>query len=405
MVNTDRKEYTMAAKLDGVRVLDVSRVLAGPYCSVLLGDLGAEVIKVEPPEGDETRTWPPFINEESGYYMALNRNKKGIVLNLKHPGGKDILYDLAGCSDIFIENFTPGVVNRLGIDYDSLKEINPRIIYCSISGFGQTGPYRNKKAYDPVIQAMGGAMSITGVKDGEPVKIGIPVGDLGGSLMAVIAILSSLFFRERQETGEYIDISMLDGQVALLSIMAAEYFASGKVPGRLGLEHPWRVPSKTYRTKEGYITISATSGTMYPKFCRALGLEELIDDPRFKTNALRVQNRDILYPIIEEKMLTKTDREWAAIFEEAGLPNGVMNDLHQVFNDPQVLERGMLEYVEHPTLGKLKMIGVPFKFLNSENKKMTPPPRLGEHTDEVLLAVLGYDQGKIAELRREKAVG
>lgn len=394
----------MTAKLDGVRVLDVSRVLAGPFCSVMLGDLGAEVIKVEPPEGDETRTWPPFINEESGYYLTLNRNKKGIVLNLKHPRGKDVLYDLVKRSDIFIENFTPGVVKRLGIDYDSLKVINPTIIYCSISGFGQTGPYRNKKAYDPVIQAMGGAMSITGVKDGEPVKIGVPVGDLGGSLMAVIAILAALSFRERHGTGDFIDISMLDGQVALLSVMAAEYFASGVVPRRLGLEHPWRVPSKTYKTKEGYITVAATSGTMYPAFCRVLGLEAYIDDPRFKTNALRVKNRDILYPIIEEKMMTRTAGEWAELFEEADVPNGVMNDLNQVFNDPQVIHREMLQYVEHPALGKIKMIGVPFKFLYSQGKKMTPPPRLGEHTDEVLKELLGYDQARISELRQEEAV-
>ncbi len=395
----------MTAKLDGVKVLDVSRVLAGPFCSLMLGDMGADVIKVEPPGGDETRTWPPFYsNGESGYYMALNRNKKCIVLNLKHPAGKKVLYDLVERADVFIENFSPGVVKRLDIDYDTLKEINPQIIYCSISGFGQDGPYRNKRAYDPVIQAMGGAMSVTGVKDGDPVKIGIPVGDLGGSLMAVNSILAALFHRERHGTGDYIDISMLDGQLALLSIMAAEYFANGTVPKRLGLEHPWRVPSKTFKTKEGYITASATSGSLYPKLCKALGLEGLIDDPHFKTNVLRVQNRDELYPIIEKKMMTKTAKEWGKIFEKTGIPNGVMYDMDQVFNDAHVLHRGMLQTIAHPTLGKLKMIGVPWKFRNSENKKMTSPPLLGEHTDEILRDVLGYGPEKIDILRQKETI-
>lgn len=395
----------MAAKLDGVRVLDVSRVLAGPYCTMMLADLGAEVIKVEPPWGDETRTWPPFYeNGDSGYYFALNRNKKGIVLDLKQQEGRDIILQLAEKSHVFIENFTPGVVKKLGIDYESISRIRPDIIYCSISGFGQHGPYRNKRAYDPVIQAMGGAMSVTGVKDGEPVKIGIPIGDMGGSLMAVISVLSSLFAREKHGCGDYIDISMLDCQVALLSIMAAEYFASGKVPKRLGLEHPWRVPSKTFRTKDGYITTSATSGTMYAKLCKCLGVEELIDDPRFKTNVSRVENREILYPILEDIMVTKTSSEWEQIFNEAGLPNGVMKDMKEVFSDPHVLEREMLETVEHQEVGALKMIGVPFKFLQSEKLKMTPPPMMGEHTQEVLEGLLGYNQDEIALLKQKDVI-
>jgi len=395
----------VAAKLEGVRILDISRVLSGPYCSMILGDLGAEVVKVEPPEGDETRTWPPFYpNGESGYYLALNRNKKGMVLNLKHPQAKEILFDLAKKSDVMMENFTPGVVKRLGIDYEVMKKINPKIIYCSISGFGQTGPYRLKKAYDPVVQALGGAMSLTGIKGGEPVKIGIPVGDLGGSFMAVASILASLFRRERQGTGEYIDISMLDGQVAMLSIMAAEYFAEGKVPERWGLEHPWRVPSKTFKTQNGYLTSSATSSDLYPKLCRVLGVEGLINDPRFKTNALRVKNREEIYSVIDKVMLTKTSEEWEKLFEEAGLPSGILKNLEQVFTDPQILEREMLQVIDHPTLGKLKMIGIPFKFLHSNPKKMIPPPMLGEHTDEILREVLEYAEGKIASLRQEKVV-
>jgi crotonobetainyl-CoA:carnitine CoA-transferase CaiB-like acyl-CoA transferase len=395
----------VAAKLDGVRILDISRVLSGPYCTMTLADLGAEVIKVEPPGGNETRTWPPFYsNGESGYYLALNRNKKGMVLDLKHPEGKKVLFDLAKKSDVVIENFTPGVVKRLGIDYDAMKAVNSMIIYCSISGFGQTGPYRKKKAYDPVIQAMGGAMSLTGVRDGEPVKIGIPVGDLGGSMMAVTSILAALFARETQRVGDFIDISMLDGQIAMLSIMAAEYFAEGKLPGRWGLEHPWRVPSKTFQTKNGYITSSATSSNMYPTLCKILGLEQLIDDPRFKTNADRVNNRDQIYPLIEAVMRTKTSEEWEKLFEAAGLPSGIMYTLDQVFNDPHVLERKMLEVIDHPTIGKLKMIGVPVKYGSDGTKKMTAPPMLGEHTDEILRRVLGYDEGEIARMRREKVV-
>lgn len=395
----------MDGKLSGVRVLDVSRVFAGPYCTMMLGDMGAQVIKVEPPGGDETRTWPPFYpNGESGYYMSVNRNKKGMVINLKHASGRETLYDLARMSDIFIENFTPGVVKRLAIDYETLKDINPRLIYCSISGFGQTGPYRDKKAYDPVIQAIGGAMSITGVKNGEPVKIGIPVGDLGGSLMAVNAIVAALFYREKAGTGDYIDISMMDSQIAMLSVMAAEYFSEGKLPERWGLEHPWRVPSKTFKAKEGYITTSATSGKLYPILCRVLGLEELIDDPRFITNALRVQNRDILYPIIEKKMMTRTAKEWEAIFEQSGLPNGIMQDIDEVFNDAHVIEREMLARVKHPTIGDLKMIGIPWKYKNSGNNKMTPAPIMGEHTEEILGQVLGYSTEKIADLKGERAV-
>jgi len=392
-------------KLDGVRVLDLSRVLAGPYCTMILSDLGAEVIKVEPPGGDETRTWPPFYeNGESGYYMTLNRNKKGIVIDLKNSKGKQVLFDLARQSDVVIENFTPGVVGRLGVDYDAVRAVNSRIIYCSVSGFGQFGPYRMKRAYDPVIQALGGVMSVTGVKDGEPVKIGIPVGDVGGSMMAVTAILASLYDREKTGKGDYIDISMLDSQIVFLSIMAAEYFANGTVPKRLGREHPWRVPSKTFETKDGYITTSATSGVLYPKFMKALGLEELIDDPRFKTNPDRVKNRDQIYPVIEEAMMKKTAKEWARIFDDVGLPNGVMLDVGEVFQNEHVLERKMLEQVDHPTLGSVKMIGNPFKFASSQPKKMSPPPLLGEHTDNVMKTLLGYNEARITSLRKEKAI-
>jgi len=395
----------VAAKLDGVRILDISRVLSGPYCTMVLADLGAEVLKVEPPGGDETRTWPPFYpNGESGYYLALNRNKKGMVLDLKQPEGKKILFDLAKKSDVMIENFTPGVVKRLGVDYEAIKAINPKIIYCSISGFGQTGPCRKKKAYDPVIQAMGGAMSLTGVRGGEPVKIGVPVGDLGGATMAITAIVAALYAREKQGIGDFIDISMLDGQVGMLSIMAAEYFAEGKVPERWGLEHPWRVPSKTFKTENGYITASATSSSMYPTLCKVLGLEHLIDDPRFRTNADRVTNRDEIYPLLEAVMRTKTSEEWEKLFEAAGLPSGIMYTLDQVFSHPQVLERGMLEVIDHPTIGKLKMIGVPMKFGSDGTKKMTAPPMLGEHTDEILNRVLGYAGDKIARLRKGKVV-
>lgn len=394
----------MRTKLEGVKVLDLSRVLAGPFCSMILADMGAEVIKVEPPGGDETRTWPPFIEDESGYFMALNRNKKGMVLDLKNPKGKMVVFDLVRKCDVFIENFTPGVTSRLEIDYEAIAKVNPQIIYCSISGFGQTGPYRNKRAYDPVIQAIGGAMSITGVKGGEPVKIGIPVGDLGGSLFAVMSILSSLYHREKYGQGDYIDVAMLDGQISLLSIMAAEFFANGSIPMRWGLEHPWRVPSKTFRTKDGYITASATSGTMYPKLCQALGVEELVADPRFKTNALRVQNRNELYPILDAKMMSKTAREWEQIFEKVGLPCGVMNTLDEVFADPHVLARGMLEYVQHPKLGELKMIGIPFKFKHAANSVLSAPPMFGEHTEQILRNVAGYSLDAIKVLRDENVV-
>ena len=290
--------------LEGIKVLDFTRVLAGPYATMLLGDLGAEVIKVEPPQGDESRSWPPTLaGGQSGYFMALNRNKKSIRLNLKDDRAVAIARDLASQVDVVVENFTPGVAGKLGIDYARLKEGRPGLIYCSISGFGQNGPYRNKKAYDPIIQGMTGLMSITGERDRSPVKIGIPITDLVAANQAVVAILAATIHRLKTGMGQYIDVALYDGMISMLTIMAMDYFATGLPPERWGLDHIHRVPARAFETADGkYVQVAATSDSMYPLFCRLLGAEALATDSRFETNAKRVANRELLMPMLEEKM-------------------------------------------------------------------------------------------------------
>jgi formyl-CoA transferase/CoA:oxalate CoA-transferase len=395
----------MAQPLAGLKVLDFTRVLAGPFATMILGDLGAEIIKAEPLNGDESRSWPPILEKgESGYFLSLNRNKKSITLNLKDPRAKDIVYQLTGEVDIVIENFTPGVVKRLEIDYESLSQKHPGLIYCSISGFGQRGPYRDKRAYDPIIQGMTGMMSITGEKGRSPVKIGIPITDLVAALYAVIAIQSAYIQKTNSGKGQYIDIALYDSMVSMLTIMATQYFATREDPGRWGLDHIHRVPARAFETRDGqYVQVAATNDVMYPKFCKLLGLPELIDDPRFDTNAKRVANRDAIMPILEDKMREKTRDEWLQLFEEAKLPCGPIMNFSQVFNDRNILEREMLFSLEHPVEGIIEQLGFPFKFSQTPAKARLRPPLLGEHNDEVL-KWLNYSDQDIERFREEKVI-
>ncbi len=396
----------MTQPLEGIKILDFTRVLAGPFASMILGDLGAEVIKVEPLAGDESRSWPPILEKgESGYFMILNRNKKSITLNLKDQRAKEIVYKLAPKVDMIIENFTPGVVERLGIDYKTLSQDHPGLIYCSISGFGQYGPYRDKKAYDPIIQGMTGLMSITGERGRSPVKVGIPITDLVAAIYAVTAIQAAYIHKSKNGKGQYIDIALYDSMLSLLTIMSMEYFTAGKAPERWGLDHIHRVPARAFEARDGqYIQVAATNEVMYPKFCKLLGVEELINDPRFDTNAKRVENRDEIMPIFENKMREKTRDEWLRIFEKANLPCGPILALNEVFSDINVKEREMLFTLEHPVEGEVKQLGFPYKLFDTPAKVKLRPPSLGEHNEEVLKGWLNYSNQDIARFKAEKVI-
>jgi crotonobetainyl-CoA:carnitine CoA-transferase CaiB-like acyl-CoA transferase len=397
---------TAPLALEGLKVLDFTRVLAGPYATMLLGDLGAEIIKVEPPQGDESRSWPPMLaNGQSGYFMALNRNKKSIRLNLKDKRAVDIARDLAARVDVVVENFTPGVAGKLGIDYVDLKEVNPGLIYCSISGFGQSGPYRNKKAYDPIIQGMTGLMSITGERGRSPVKIGIPITDLVAANKAVVAILAATIHRMKSGSGQYIDVALYDGMISMLTIMAMDYFATGLPPERWGLDHIHRVPARAFKTADGkYVQVAATSETMYPVFCRLLGAEELATDPRFDNNTKRVENRDQLMPLLEKKMRRKALNEWLEVFEKAGIPCGPILDLREVFSDPNIAARELLLPVEHPVEGTVHLLGFPYRLSETPPRARLHPPLLGEQTADILMQQLGFSQTRIDQLQAENVL-
>ena len=390
-----------------MKVLDFTRVLSGPYATMILGDLGAEIIKVEPPGGDESRFWPPTLeNGESGYFAVLNRNKKSVVLNLKDKRAREIARSLAIGSDVVVENFTPGVSGKLGIGYENLKPESPELIYCSISGFGQYGPYRDKKAYDPIIQGMTGLISITGERDRPPSKVGIPITDLVAADQAVAAILAAYIHRLKTGEGQFIDIALYDGMISLLTIMAMDYFTTGMAPGRWGLDHIHRAPARAFQGKDGrWVQVAATNDSMYAAFCRILGLEELIEDPRFKTNRLRVENRDEIMPIFEARMRTKDADEWLSEFERAGIACGPILDLKEVFSDPNIAARGLLFSLPHPAGGEVFQLAAPFKFSETPVTSFRPPPMLGEHTRDVLSVRLEMSEEDIQRLRDDGVVG
>lgn len=395
----------MADALEGIKVLDLSRALAGPYCTMMLADMGAEVIKVEMPgRGDDSRSWgPPFLKGESAYFMSVNRNKKSMTLNLKSKKSTEIIHRLIKESDVLVENFRPGAMERLGLDYEGVKEMNPRLIYCSISGFGQDGPYRMLPGMDQVLQGMGGLMSMTGEPGGSPVKVGVAIADITGGMFAAYGIVVALYNRMKTGRGQLVDTSLLDAQVALLTYRAGAYFTSGEIPQPVGSGHPVIVPYQAFKAKDVYINIAIANEQLWEKFCKAVGLEYLIDDPRFATNAKRVENRKEIVKIISELFATKDGEEWLKIISDAGIPCGPIYTVDKVFSDPQVLHREMLKEIDHPVAGRIKVTGVPVKLSDTPGGVKTAPPVLGEHTQEIL-SELGYSNKDIEGLRQGKVI-
>jgi formyl-CoA transferase len=384
--------------LQNIRVLDLSRVLAGPYCTMVLGDLGAEVIKVEPPEGDETRGWgPPFAGGESAYYLCVNRNKRGMVVNLKTEEGKAILRELAKQSDVLVENFRPGTLKKFGLDYEALHELNPKLVYCSISGFGQTGHLKDMPGYDFMIQAMGGIMSITGEPEGEPMKVGVAVADLFAGQNAVIAILAALQARVVMGEGQFLDISLFESQLGWLANVASSFLISGNLPKRYGNAHANIVPYQSFRAKDGWFVITIGNEKQYEALCSLIGKPELVTDPRFSSNSERVQNRTELIDILNPLFITKTVSDWLSLME-GKFPCGPINNFEQVFSMPYVKEREMLVTMDHPTIGALPLVGSPLKMGGTPVSYRIPPPLMGEHTMIVLKDLLGYSDERLREL-------
>ncbi len=371
--------------LNGIRVLDLSRVLAGPYCTMVLGDLGAEVIKVEPPEGDETRGWgPPFAGGESAYYLCVNRNKRDIVINLKTDEGKSILRELAMQSDVLVENFRPGTLQKFGLDFETLHAFNPKLIYCSITGFGQTGSMKDKPGYDFMIQASGGLMSITGEPDGEPMKTGVAVVDLFAGQNAIIAILAALQARTLTGEGQHLDIALFDSQLGWLANVASNYLISGKLPKRHGNAHANIVPYQSFQASDGWFAIAVGNDRQFVRLCDLLGKPELAADEKFATNSARVQNREEIIVLLASIFKAASVSEWLEKLDEAEIPCGPINNFEQVFSMPQVEERGMLVKMNHPTIGELPLVGSPLKMSATPVEYRLPPPLMGEHTEEIL---------------------
>jgi formyl-CoA transferase len=403
--------------LEGIRVLDLTRVLAGPWATQNLADLGAEVIKVERPgRGDDTRTWgPPFLRDREGretrdaaYYLACNRGKKSVTLDISRPAGRDIARTLALKSDVLVENFKVGDLARHGLDYAALAAAHPGLVYCSVTGFGQDGPYRDRPGYDFMIQGLGGLMSVTGERDdlpgGGPQKVGVAVADLFTGMYATSGILAALFHRERTGHGQHLDMALLDVQVAMLANLSSSFFVSGEAPGRMGNAHMNIVPYHVFRAADAFLIVAVGNDTQFASFCGVLGRPEWATDARFATNPQRVRHRDLLVGLIGERLAGRAAREWLALLEPAGVPCGPINDLGQVFEDPQVRHRGMQVSAPHAAAGEVRMVASPMKFSATPIAHDTAPPLLGQHTREVLQGVLGLDAARIDALQSEGVI-
>ena len=391
--------------LTGLTVLDLSRVLSGPFATMTLADLGADVVKIEQPgTGDDTRQWgPPFQGGEAAYFLSVNRNKRSLAVDLKSADGLALVRELARRADVVVENFRPGTAARLGLGYDDLAAQNPGLVYASISGYGQTGPDSHRAGYDAIAQARSGIMSVTGEADGPPVRVGVSSADLVAGMWAVIGILAALRERDRSGQGQWVDISLLDGSVSWLTYVAAGYFATGTRPPRYGSAHPTIAPYQGFATKDGDLMLAVGNDAIWRRFAPVAGLDELVDDPRFATNPQRVSHRDELLPLVAEAMASRTSAQWMERLDAAGVPVGPIQTVDEVMTDPQVLARGMVGEVEHPTAGTLRTVNCPVRLTATPPQVRTAPPTLGQHTDEVL-AELGLDRARIEDLRARRAV-
>ena len=397
----------MPGPLEGTRVLDLTHVLAGPFAAMILADLGAEVIKVEQPEiGDRSRSSGPFIDGESSYFMSVNRGKLGLSVDLSKARGKELFLQLVDNSDVVLENFAPGTMRRLGLDYPVLRDRNPSIIYAAISGFGQDGPYSSKPALDVVVQGMGGILSVTGEPGGPPIRPGVSQGDITAGLFAVIGILSALQERTKSGLGQMVDIGMLDCQVTIQENAFARYFATGEVPTPLGTRHPVTAPFQVFQTSDGYITIALIEGRKerWPLLCSAIDRVDLIDDPRFDTGWTRSQNHHELEPILSEALMKKTSQEWLEELEALGIACGPVNTIDKVAQDPQVNHRGMIKEYNHSRLGKVRAVNTPVKLSRTPTGNDSSSPDLGEHTEHLLRDLLGMQEQEIASLREEEVI-
>jgi crotonobetainyl-CoA:carnitine CoA-transferase CaiB-like acyl-CoA transferase len=403
----------MAGPLSHIRVLDLSRVLAGPWAGQNLADLGAEVIKIERPGvGDDSRAFgPPWVKDSAGgdtsdsaYFTSANRGKKSVTVNIAAAEGQALVRELARTSDVLIENYKYGDLARYGLGYGELREVNPRLVYCSVTGFGQTGPYRERPGYDFMIQGMGGMMSITGEPDDEPQRAGVPIADIITGMYASIAICAALAHRERTGIGQHLDLALLDSQIALLAYQNTNYFATGVPPKRIGNLHPNIVPYQPFRATDGELILACGNDNLYRKFCEAAGCPELATDARFATNGKRVENRAELTRLLSAVFKKRSKREWLELLEAAGVPNGPINDIAQVFEEPQVKARGVRMELEHPAAGKLPMVASPMRFSATPPDYKRAPPLLGQHTGEVLSEVLGKSQAEIEKLRAARVI-
>ena len=396
----------MQRPLTGVRVLDLSQFLAGPYGSMILGDLGAEVLKIEiPAKGDGSREMPPhFIQGQSGYFLSMNRSKKSLTLNLKSEAGRELFYDLVRNSDVVYDNFRPGILDRLHIDYDTLKTINPRIISCSVSGYGYSGPMKDRPAFDLVVQAMGGIMSYTGPQGGEPVRMGAPMGDMAGGIFAAHGVLAALYHRERTGEGRRVDVALLDSQIALLIYRAMYYFMADEIPVPAGSGHVSAVPIGAFKTQDMHIVIDANGDKFWRALCVAIERPELADDPRFVDRAGRLKHVEELMTLLQEIFLTRPGEEWLRRLDEAGVPSGPINTVDRALSDPQVLARNMVVEVDNEYYGRIRMTGSPIKMSGMNDEEFLAPPTLGEHTESVLSDWLGLSAERIEQLRQHGVV-
>ena len=399
--------------LEGVRVVDLTRALAGPYGTLMLGDLGADVIKVEQPgRGDESRGWgPPFVGEpygpypgESAYFIAANRNKRSVTVNLKSPQGQEVVRRLASISDALVENFRTGVLDEMGLGYEDLHRLNPRLVYCSISGYGRTGPYAERPGYDFIIQAEGGLMGITGPEDGPPYRVGVPIVDITAGMFAATSILAALRARDLTGEGQLVDVSLLDTQVALLANVASNYLVGGAPPRRLGNAHPNIAPYETFRARDRWFALAAANERQWEVLCDAIGQPDLKDDARFATNMARVANRPALLKVLNEAFATRDAGEWLAALQEAGLPCGPINTVPDVFAHPQATARDLVQETEHPTAGTVRLTGFPYKLSHTPASVRRPPPLLGQHTEEVLTDLLNYTPAEVASMKEQGVI-